>query len=117
PNWTVRAALATVLAGVPAEIALPRLNTMLSDVDQRVIPPVLSALIKLRDPKAPAILLERLKTDDVAVRSAAAAAIGELKPQGGIPALAAAYSDSRMARTSSARPLSARSASTAAPKR
>jgi cyclophilin family peptidyl-prolyl cis-trans isomerase len=64
---------------------------MLNDPDQRVIPSVLASLTKLKAPGAPAILLERLKADDPAVRAAAADGIGELKPANGAPALAEAY--------------------------
>jgi len=90
-NWTVRAALAGVLATLPPEAGLARVHQMLSDSDQRVIPAVLNALVALHDPQAPEILLERLKADDPAVRAAAAAGIGQLKPAGGAQALAAAY--------------------------
>ncbi len=91
PQWSVRAALAGVLGTLPPEIGLPRLNQMLADSDQRVIPAVLASVVRLRDPKATAFALERLKADDPAVRAAAAAAIGELKPADGAAALAAAY--------------------------
>src|SRR5260221_761146 len=63
-DWSVRAALATVLAGLPPEIGLPRVMTMVNDADQRVIPSVLAALVKLQAPNAATVLLERLKADD-----------------------------------------------------
>jgi len=91
PHWSVRAALAMTLGTLPSEIGLPRLRQMLGDTDQRVIPSVLAALVKQKAPDAAAILLERLKADDLAVRAAAASAIGELKPPGGDQALADAY--------------------------
>ncbi len=91
PDWTVRAALASVLGTLPPEIGRPRLSLMLKDSDQRVIPSVLASLVTLRDPNAPAVLIEHLKADDPAVRAAAATAIGDLKPDNGAPALAAAY--------------------------
>jgi len=91
PHWSVRAALATLLATLPSEAGLPRLRLMLSDADQRAIPSVLAALVKLRAPDAASILLDRLKADDPVVRVAAAAGIGELKPPNGAPALADAY--------------------------
>jgi HEAT repeat protein len=91
PIWLVRAALATVLGTLSPEIALARLTTMLKDTDQRVIPSVLASLVKLRDPNVAAVLIERLKAEDPAVRVAAAAGLGELKPPNGVPALAAAY--------------------------
>jgi cyclophilin family peptidyl-prolyl cis-trans isomerase/HEAT repeat protein len=91
PNWTVRAALATVLGTLPPAIGLPRLMTMLTDSDQRVIPPVLTSMTALRAPNAAAIMLDHLKADDAPVRAAAATALGELKPPEAVPALAAAY--------------------------
>jgi HEAT repeat protein len=91
PDWSVRAALAAALAMLPANVALPRLSLMLSDSDQRVLPSVLASLVKLRAPTAPALMIERLKADDPAVRAAAAAAVAELEPEGGAQALAAAY--------------------------
>ena len=90
-NWTVRAALASVLGTLAPEIGLPRLQRMLADADQRTIPSVLAGLIKLKAPNLEALLLDRLKADDYPVRAAAAAALGELKPAGGAAALAAAY--------------------------
>jgi hypothetical protein len=64
---------------------------MLGDQDLRVIPGVLEALVKLRAPNAVAVLLQRLKDDDAAVRAAAAAGLGEVKPPNGEQALIDAY--------------------------
>jgi cyclophilin family peptidyl-prolyl cis-trans isomerase len=91
PNWSVRTALASVLGTLPPEIGLPRLMAMLNDSDQRVVPSVLAALVKLKAPNVGAVLLDRLKADDPAVRKAAAEAIGQLKPAEGAGALAEAY--------------------------
>jgi len=91
PHWTVRAALASVLGTLTSDVALMRLRGMLSDSDQRVIPSVLNALVKVKAPDAAQVLLERLKADDPVVRAAAATGIGELKPVGGAAALADAY--------------------------
>ncbi len=91
PNWTVRAGLANVLGSLPPGTGLARVNQMLSDDDQRVIPAVLSALVALHDPHAADILLDRLKAEDPAVRAAAAAGVGELKPARGAQALADAF--------------------------
>jgi HEAT repeat protein/cyclophilin family peptidyl-prolyl cis-trans isomerase len=91
PIWSVRAALATVLGTLPPEIGLPRLTSMLNDSDQRVVPSVLATLVRLKAPNAATVLLERLKADDLAVRSAAATGLGELMPPGGAEALAEAY--------------------------
>jgi HEAT repeat protein/cyclophilin family peptidyl-prolyl cis-trans isomerase len=91
PHWNVRAALATVLGTLPPENGLPRLESMMNDADQRVIPFAIAALVKLKTPTTAALLLERLKADDPVVRAAAAAGIGELKPANGAAALADAY--------------------------
>jgi HEAT repeat protein/cyclophilin family peptidyl-prolyl cis-trans isomerase len=91
PNWSVRAALASLLGTLTTEVALPRLNAMLTDSDQRVIPAVLAALVKVKAPNAAQVLLEHLKADDPVVRAAAATGLGELKPPNGAPALAEAY--------------------------
>jgi HEAT repeat protein/cyclophilin family peptidyl-prolyl cis-trans isomerase len=91
PHWSVRATLAEVLAGLPEDRGLPRLTAMLGDTDQRVVPSILAALVRLHAPKIESILFDRLKADDPVVRAAAARAIGELKPAGGAEALAAAY--------------------------
>jgi HEAT repeat protein/cyclophilin family peptidyl-prolyl cis-trans isomerase len=91
PDWSVRATLATILGGLRSDIAVPHLEQMLSDNDQRVIPSVLGALVKLKAPNAPVILVERLKADDPIVRGAAAEGLGALKPASGPAALTEAY--------------------------
>jgi cyclophilin family peptidyl-prolyl cis-trans isomerase/HEAT repeat protein len=90
-HWSVRARLAGILATKDAARSLPRLTRMLSDTDARVIPEVLTALTKVKAPEVAKILLERLGSDDVAVRTAAATNLGELKPEGASDALIAAY--------------------------
>jgi HEAT repeat protein len=91
PHWSVRAALATVLSAFASEVTLPRVTAMLNDSDQRVIPSVLQALVKMKAPNAVPVLLDRLKADDPVVRAAAATGLGELKPPNGAAALADAY--------------------------
>jgi HEAT repeat protein/cyclophilin family peptidyl-prolyl cis-trans isomerase len=91
PHWSVRATLATVLGTMSAETASARLQPLLDDTDQRVIPAALGALVKIKAPNAAAVLLDKLKADDFAVRAAAATGIGELKPSNGAAALAEAY--------------------------
>ena len=90
-HWNVRATLATVLGTLKPEIGLPRLELMLGDSDQRVVPFVLASLVKLKSPNAASVLLERLKADDAVVRGAAAEGLGELKPANAAGALAEAY--------------------------
>lgn len=90
-DWTVRAALATVLGTLAPEAGLPRLRLLLGDTDQRVIPSVLGALVRLRAPDAASILVERLKADDPVVRAAAARGLGDLKATQHTAALVDAY--------------------------
>jgi cyclophilin family peptidyl-prolyl cis-trans isomerase len=90
-HWSVRAALATMLGTLPAEEVLPRLTAMLKDEDQRVIPAVLNALTKVKAPNVSAALVERLKSDDPVVRTAAATNLGDVKPAGAAQPLADAY--------------------------
>jgi cyclophilin family peptidyl-prolyl cis-trans isomerase len=90
-NWTVRTTMADVLGSLPQEAALPRLNAMLSDGDQRVIPTVIRSLVRQKAPLAEAILLSRLTADDAVVRAAAAEGLGEMKFPSGVRALENAY--------------------------
>ena len=103
PHWNVRAALATVLGTLPPENGLPRLEAMVNDADQRVIPFAIASLVKLKAPAAAAVLLDRLKADDPVVRAAAAAGIGELQPANGAAALAEAYRSGQRDSTYAAR--------------
>ena len=77
PIWSVRAAIASVLGTLPADIALPGLLEMLAEKDQRVIPAVLEALVKLRPPNLAEVLLRAPEgRRSVAVRAAAADGLG-----------------------------------------
>ncbi len=87
PHWIVRAALADVLGTMQPEIALARLRPMLDDQDKRVIPSVIGSLTRLKAPGLEELLLAQLKTQDVGVRSAAARAIGQVRPPAGAAAL------------------------------
>ena len=90
-EWSVRAALASALGTLDAARALPRLTAMLRDTDARVIPPVLAALTKIGAPDLGRLLTERLSADDAIVRAAAATHLGQVRPERGAEALAAAY--------------------------
>jgi HEAT repeat protein/cyclophilin family peptidyl-prolyl cis-trans isomerase len=91
PHWSVRAGLATILGTKDPERALPRLTPLLADADMRVVPSVLTALTKLKAPGIDTVLLEHLNKEDVIVRAAAATNIGEVKSEGAVEALIAAY--------------------------
>jgi len=90
-DWHVRAAMADVLGGLAPAVALDRARLMLQDEDKRVLSSVLGALVQLKAPDAGEILMRHLTDSDVVVRSAAAAGLGTLKPQGGAAALRAAF--------------------------
>src|SRR4029453_12719930 len=87
PQWSVRAALAEVLGTLPSNVALERVRSMLKDEDQRVVPSVLNALVRLKAPDAGAVAVAQLKEPDFVVRATAARIVGELKPGGGVEAL------------------------------
>jgi cyclophilin family peptidyl-prolyl cis-trans isomerase/HEAT repeat protein len=90
-HWIVREAIADVLATQPAEIAIPRLRSMLDDEDKRVIPSAIGSLVKLKAPGIEEILLAHVKHGDAGIRSAAARAIGQLKMAAGAAALRDAF--------------------------
>ena len=90
-EWSVRAALASVLGGLPPDVGLPRLRAMLADPDSRVVAPVLAAIAKLAPADAATLVAPRIQDADPVVRAAAATAIGVLKPSNGVALLADAY--------------------------
>jgi cyclophilin family peptidyl-prolyl cis-trans isomerase/HEAT repeat protein len=87
PQWSVRSALAEVLGTLPPDVVLERTRSMLQDDDRRVMPAVLTALVRLKAPDAAALALAQLKEPDFVVRATAARIVGELKPAGGAEAL------------------------------
>jgi cyclophilin family peptidyl-prolyl cis-trans isomerase/HEAT repeat protein len=89
-EWIVRAAQAAALGTLPAEQGVPRLITMLSDRDQRVIPAVLNALVAAKASGLEKILIEHLAADDFVVRATAATALGQIKAASAEGALAQA---------------------------
>jgi cyclophilin family peptidyl-prolyl cis-trans isomerase/HEAT repeat protein len=90
-DWTVRVAQAEALGTLPADRSAARLALMLQDRDQRVIPAVLAALVASKAPDAERLLVERLKTDDFMIRTAAANGLAELKATAALPALVEMY--------------------------
>jgi cyclophilin family peptidyl-prolyl cis-trans isomerase/HEAT repeat protein len=92
-DWTVRAALAEVLATLSPEVALERLEPMLDDEDRRVIPAVLRALARAKWPQAGPTALRHLEEPDYALRAAAAGLVGQIRPAGGVEALRAAWKE------------------------
>jgi cyclophilin family peptidyl-prolyl cis-trans isomerase/HEAT repeat protein len=91
PDWTVRVAVATALGSLSGEQGVPRLTVMLQDRDGRVIPATLNALVAAKAGGMDKVLLDRLKSDDFAVRAAAANGLAEIKAPGAVQPLFDAY--------------------------
>ena len=103
-HWTVRAGLAPVIAThLPADVAVERLRGLLKDEDKRVWSAALRALVRLKPPDAAALLLERIKEPDFAVRATVSELIGNLKVEGGAAALREAYQTAQADATYTAR--------------
>ena len=90
-DWTVRAAQATALGSLPSGAGVPGLMLLLNERDPRIIPTVLAALVAAKPPGVEKILIDHLRTDDFAVRAAAANGLAALNAPGAGPALVEAY--------------------------
>jgi cyclophilin family peptidyl-prolyl cis-trans isomerase/HEAT repeat protein len=90
-EWSVRVAMANALGTLPAARSLPRLTLMLQDPDQKVISAVLSALAASKATGVEKVLLDRLNSQDLSVRAAAANALADLKIASAVQPLADAY--------------------------
>jgi cyclophilin family peptidyl-prolyl cis-trans isomerase len=93
-DWTVRAAMAGVLATMPADVAIDRVKELTTDEDKRVWPAAMRALARLDRAAGATLAMERLADLDFAVRGAAADLVAQLKPEGGAAALREAYTAS-----------------------
>ncbi len=90
-EWSVRVATANALGTLPAARSVPRLNVLLQDPDQKVIPAVLAALASSQATGVDKILIDRLANPDLSVRVAAANALADLKVVAAAQPLADAY--------------------------
>jgi cyclophilin family peptidyl-prolyl cis-trans isomerase/HEAT repeat protein len=90
-DWSVRAALATVLGTLPAAVVTPALVDLSVDEDARVHSAALRALAAIKVPDLEERLAVALRAEDFAERATAAELVGELKPADGASLLAAAY--------------------------
>lgn len=90
-HWVVRSAIAETLGTLPAELAHAQLKPMLEDRDKRVLPAVIDSLVRTKAPDLENVLLAQLKSPEPGVRSAAARAIGRLRPGGAANALREAF--------------------------
>ena len=103
-HWGVRAGIAPVIAtALPPDVASERLRALLKDEDKRVWPAALRALVRLKPSDVGPLLLERLKDPDFVVRATVAELVGNLKIEGGAPALREAYKTALADATYSAR--------------
>jgi cyclophilin family peptidyl-prolyl cis-trans isomerase/HEAT repeat protein len=83
PAWQVRVDLAQALGTIERERAEVRLGQLLRDDDARVAAAALRALAALGVPDVAARARQLLLRDDLALRAAAAAVIGDTRPAGG----------------------------------
>jgi cyclophilin family peptidyl-prolyl cis-trans isomerase/HEAT repeat protein len=95
PHWSVRAALAGVLATLSPDIATAGIESLLDDPDIRVHGAALEALAAIKAPGLATRLFAALEANDYVVRATAARLIGEARPDGGVPRLTAAYAQAR----------------------
>jgi len=90
-DWSVRAALASALATLPADRVRSAVLDLANDADVRVQGPALEALAKVGGPEVTPRLFAGLETPDFAVRATAARLVGAAKVDGGVARLEAAY--------------------------
>jgi HEAT repeat protein/cyclophilin family peptidyl-prolyl cis-trans isomerase len=91
PDWSVRAALASVFGTLPADQVRTAVVELTNDSDARVVGPALRALAKVGAPDLTKRLFEAVETGDFVIRATAADLIGQTKPEGGVEKLIAAY--------------------------
>lgn len=90
-EWSVRAQLARTLAGLEPDRVRAAILELAEDQDQRVRGPALEALVRVGAPDLHARVLAGLEAPDFVVRTVAARLTGQLKPEGAVAALVAAY--------------------------
>lgn len=91
PDWTVRAALAGILATLPADRVTPAIRDLVTDEDARVHGPALRAMAAVKAPDLTARAFASLDAPDFVERATAASVVGDTKPEGGLARLIAAY--------------------------
>jgi cyclophilin family peptidyl-prolyl cis-trans isomerase/HEAT repeat protein len=90
-DWSVRAALASILATLPADRVRNAIEDLVDDPDARVHGPALEALAAVGAPDLTKRLFDGLDAADFAVRAVAAKLMGEAQAEGGASRLASAY--------------------------
>jgi HEAT repeat protein/cyclophilin family peptidyl-prolyl cis-trans isomerase len=102
-DWVVRAATASTLGALDQPGVQETLRSMLNDGDQRVIPSVLRALVKVKLPKVDALLIERIAHEDPTIRATAITLLGSIKHAPAASALQAAWDAAQRDTSSSVR--------------
>lgn len=90
-DWSVRAALAGILAPLDPERVRALISELANDADPRVQAPALEALARVGSPDLNERILKALDAPDFNVRATAAGLVAEKKIPGGVARLAAAY--------------------------
>ena len=90
-EWSVRAALASILGTLPADVVTAAIEDLVKDPDVRVHGPALEALAAIKAPTLTERLFASIESEDFVERGTAARLIGETRPEGGMPKLVAAY--------------------------
>ena len=90
-DWSVRAAVASALATMPADRVRAAVLDLANDPDVRVQGPALEALARVGGPEVTPRLFAGLEAPDFAVRATAARLVGAAKLDGGVARLEAAY--------------------------
>ena len=90
-QWSVRAALAGILATLPADRVRGAIEDLAADTDDRVKAPALEALARIGAPDLRKRLFDALESSDYVLRATAARLVGEQKPDAAIASLVRAY--------------------------
>jgi len=102
-DWSVRAALAGILATLPADRVRTAIEDLTVDSDARVRGPALEAMVHIGGPDVTKRLFDALEAPDFAVRAAAARLVGQTKPVDGADHLRKAYARAATDAASAAR--------------
>ena len=102
-DWSVRAALAGMLATLPPDRVRTAIDDLTVDSDARVRGPALEALVHIGAPDLSKRLFDALEAPDFDVRATAARLVGETQPVGGADRLRAAFTRAGSDASSAAR--------------
>lgn len=91
PDWSVRAAVARLVATLPEEAARPRIEALWNDQDTRVHGAALSAAIQAKLPETESWIKDALTRANSSARGVAVSEIGRRRPSWGADALRQLY--------------------------